>query len=68
MILSGKNAFKISRHTIFSYQISNPLILFLGCGVYFFLRMWKAYTSHETRILSAGWKMMGSEQIKTEIA
>ena len=66
--MSGKNTFRTSCHTIFYYQISNPLILFLGCGVDFFFKNVESLYIIEMRILSAGWKMMGSDQIKTEIA
>ena len=68
MILSGKNTFKTSCHTIFSYQISNPLILFFRMWSRLFLKNVESLYVTETRILSAGWKMMGSDQIRTEIA
>ena len=68
MILSGNNAFRTSCHTIFSYQISNPIILFFRMWSRLFLKNVESLYVTEMRILSAGWKMMGYEQIKTEIA
>ena len=68
MILSGKNAFRTSCHTIFSYQISNPLILFFRMWSSLFFKNVESLYVTETRILSAGWKMMGSDKISIEIA